>query len=242
MGWVLMSDRDVRRIEVLTEVLSGRRTVVSAAVVLAITARQVNRLLIRFREDGGGGLIHKGRGQSSNHSMSSGVREYVLELVKSRYADFGPTLATEVLLAKHDIQMGRETLRTWMLEEGLWQSRKQRRSFHQPRLRREGYGELIQIDGSDHRWFEQRGESELLRSHVEARRSVQTIPIEDAKGGHPQDCGLLDHRLGHRGSFQERESRSAMKFHVSVSHTDLQRTRFPAPFHAEVVALAATLR
>ncbi len=120
MGWVLMSERDVRRIEVLAEVLSGRRTVASAAVVLAITARQVNRLLIRFREDGGGGLIHKGRGQSSNHSLSSGVREYVLELVKSRYADFGPTLATEVLLTKHDIQVGRETLRTWMLEDGLW--------------------------------------------------------------------------------------------------------------------------
>ncbi len=129
-----------------------------AAVVLAITAWQVNRLLIRFREDGGGGLIHKGRGQSSNHSVSAGVREYILDLVKSKYADFGPTLATEVLLAKHDIQVGRETLRSWMLEEGLWQSRKQRRSFHQPRLRRESYGELIQIDGSDHRWFEQRGE------------------------------------------------------------------------------------
>src|SRR6202166_1812695 len=158
MGWVLMSERDVRRIEVLTEVLSGRRTVASAAVVLAITARQVNRLLIRFREDGGGGLIHKGRGQSSNHSLCDGVRGYVLDLVKTKYADFGPTLATEVLLAKHDIQVGRETLRTWMLEEGLWLSRKQRRTFHQPRLRRESYGELVQIDGSDHRWFEQRGE------------------------------------------------------------------------------------
>ena len=85
--------------------------------------------MIRFREDGGGGLIHKGRGQSSNHSLSSGVREYVLQLVKSKYADFGPTLATEVLLAKHDMQVGPETLLTWMLEDGLWQSRKQRRSF-----------------------------------------------------------------------------------------------------------------
>jgi transposase len=150
MGWVLMSERDVRRIGILSEVLSSRRTVASAAIVLAITARQVNRLLIRFREDGGG-LIHKGRGQSSNHSANAGVRKYVLELVKSKYADFGPTLATEVLLAKHDIKVGRETLRTWMLEEGLWQSRKQRRSFHQPRLRRESYGELIQIDGSDRR-------------------------------------------------------------------------------------------
>jgi hypothetical protein len=70
MGWVLMSERDVRRIEVLAEVFSGRRTVASAAVVLAITVRQVNRLLIRLRENGGGGLIHKGRGQSSNHRLS----------------------------------------------------------------------------------------------------------------------------------------------------------------------------
>src|ERR1700688_4562479 len=153
MGWVLMSERDVRRIEVLTEVLSGRRTVASAAVVLAITARQVNRLLIRFREDGGGGLIHRGRGQSSNHRLTPEIHAYALELVRTRYADFGPTLAIEVLLAK----VGRETLRTWMVEDGLWLSRKQRRSFHQPRLRREAYGELIQIDGSEHRWFEDRG-------------------------------------------------------------------------------------
>jgi hypothetical protein len=125
MGLISMSEQDVKRIQVLAEVLSGRRTVTSAAIVLAITARQVNRLLIRFRNDGGGGLIHKARGQSSNHSLSAGVRDYVLKLVRTKYADFGPTLATEVLLAKHDIQVGRETLRTWMLEDGLWQSRKQ---------------------------------------------------------------------------------------------------------------------
>jgi len=158
MGWVLMSERDVRRIEVLTEILSGRRTVASAAIVLAISVRQVHRLLIRFREDGGGALIHKGRGQASNHRLTPGVREYALELVRTRYADFGPTLAIEVLLDKHGLKVGRETLRTWMVEDGLWLSRKQRRSFHQPRLRRESYGELVQIDGSDHRWFEQRGE------------------------------------------------------------------------------------
>ena len=158
MGWVLMSERDVRRIEVLTEILSGRRTVASAAIVLAISVRQVHRLLIRFREDGGGALIHKGRGQASNHRLTPGVREYALELVRTRYADFGPTLAIEVLLDKHGLKVGRETLRTWMVEDGLWLSRKQRRSFHQPRLRRESYGELVQIDSSDHRWFEQRGE------------------------------------------------------------------------------------
>jgi hypothetical protein len=153
-----MSERDVRRVEVLAEVLSGRRTVASAAIVLAVGVRQIHRLLIRFREDGGGALIHKSRGQPSNHSLSPGIREYALELVRTKYADFGPTLAIEVLHDKHAIRVGRETLRTWMIEDGLWLSRKQRKSFHQPRLRRESYGELIQIDGSDHRWFEDRGD------------------------------------------------------------------------------------
>jgi hypothetical protein len=119
LGWVLMSERDVRRVEVLTEVLSGRRTVASATSVLAVGFRQVHRLLIRFREDGGGALIHKSRGQPSNRSLSPGIREYPLELVRTRYADFGPTLAIEVLQDRHAIKVGRETLRTWMVEDGL---------------------------------------------------------------------------------------------------------------------------
>lgn len=82
----------------------------------------------------------------------------ILELVRQNYRDFGPTLASEVLLERHGVEVSRETLRKWMVEDGAWLSRKQRRSFHQPPLRRESYSELIQIDGSDHRWFEQRGE------------------------------------------------------------------------------------
>ena len=82
----------------------------------------------------------------------------MLELVRQNYRDFGPTLASEALLERHSIEVSRETLRKWMVEAGLWLSRKQRRTFHQPRLRRESYGELVQIDGSQHRWFEDRGE------------------------------------------------------------------------------------
>jgi signal peptidase I len=100
MGWVLMSERDVRRIEVLTEVLSGKRTSASAADVLAITTRQVRRLLDRLRDDGGCALHHKGRGQASNHRHAPGIRTYALELVRTKYADFGPTLAIEILLRK----------------------------------------------------------------------------------------------------------------------------------------------
>ncbi len=158
MGWIAMSERDLRRIEVLSDVRAGRRTVAAAAAVLAISERQAFRLLARYEADGGSGLIHKARGKTSNRSRNDGIRRYAVELVKTRYADFGPTLATEMLLDKHQLRIGKETLRRWMMAEGLWLSRTQRRTFHQPRLRRESYGELIQIDGSDHRWFEQRGE------------------------------------------------------------------------------------
>lgn len=108
-------------------------------------------------DGGGGAMIHKARGRTSNNQLLVGIREYVVELVRTRYADFGPTLAAEVLLEKDGVKVSRETLRKWMIEDGLWLSRRQRRSFHQPRLWRESYGELIQIEGSDHRWFEQRG-------------------------------------------------------------------------------------
>ncbi len=152
-----MSGHELQRIEVLSEVLARRRTEVSAAAILELSTRQTRRLLLAYRDGGGGAMIHRARGRTSNNQLTSGIREYVIELVRSRYADFGPSLAAEVLLAKDGVKVSRETLRKWMVEDGLWLSRKQRRSFHQPRPRRESYGELIQIDGSDHRWFEERG-------------------------------------------------------------------------------------
>jgi hypothetical protein len=117
MGLVTMSERDLKRIEVLAEVLAGRRTVVSAAGVLAVGVRQTFRLLARYEEQGGGGLVHKARGRASNRQTNAGVREYAVELVRSRYADFVPTLATEVLLDKHGVKVGRETLRRWMVAD-----------------------------------------------------------------------------------------------------------------------------
>jgi transposase len=153
-----MSERDLQRIEVLGEVLRGQRTITSAATVLALSARQVHRLLRRYREYGAGGLTHRARGRRANNRIKDAVREHAIELVRTNYPDFGPTLAAEVLAEKHDLVVSRETLRTWMTTAGLWLSRRQRRHFHQPRPRRECLGELVQIDGSEHRWFEGRAD------------------------------------------------------------------------------------
>ncbi|SMF39533.1 Integrase core domain-containing protein [Azospirillum oryzae] len=158
MGWITMSERDLQRVEVLGEVLSGRRGIGSAASVLGLSERQVWRLLARYKAGGGGALVHRGRGLPSNRRLGDDVREQALELVRSRYGDFGPTLAAEMLRDRHGLTVSRETLRQWMAAAGLWLSRRQRRQFHPPRLRRERFGELIQIDGSEHRWFEDRAE------------------------------------------------------------------------------------
>jgi transposase len=158
MDLIRMSQRDLTRIAVLSEVLAGQRTVVAAASVLDISVRQAFRLLARYQELGGSGLAHKARGRDSNRKINSGIRAYAVELVRSHYSDFGPTLASEALAERHGIRLGTETLRRWMMAEGLWLSRKQRKRFHQPRLRRERVGELVQIDGSNHRWFEHRAE------------------------------------------------------------------------------------
>ncbi len=157
MGWVTMSERELNRVEVLAQVDDGRLSVENAANLLDLTRRQVFRLLKRYREDGAVAIRHRARGKPPNNQIHKAKRDYALVLIKENYPDFGPTLAAEMLAEHHGFKVSRETLRKWMIEDGLWLSRKQRRTFHQPRLRRECYGELIQIDGSDHRWFEDRG-------------------------------------------------------------------------------------
>ncbi len=157
MGWVLMSERDLNRVEILAQVEDGYVGVTTAANLMNMSRRHVYRLLDRFRSEGPGGIRHRARGRRPNNAIHPAKREYAMTLVRERYEDFGPTLAAEMLLEHHGFKVGRETLRQWMIEDGLWLSRKQRRRFHQPRLRRECFGELVQIDGSEHRWFEDRG-------------------------------------------------------------------------------------
>ena len=153
-----MSGRELNRVEVLAKVDDGRLSVDNAANMLCLTRRQVFWLLKRYRQDGAAENRHKARGKPPNNRIHHAMRDYALSVIKEQYLDFGPTLAAEMLAEHHGFKVSRETVRKWMQEGGIWLSRKQRRTFHQPRLRREYYGELIKIDGSDHRWFEDRGD------------------------------------------------------------------------------------
>ena len=153
-----MSDGELRRLEVLRDVDRGGLPVGAAAQLLERSERQVWRLLKAFRAEGAPGLISKKRGRPSNRKTSEAIRSAVLWIVRQSYADFGPTLAAEKLAGEHGFAFSSETLRKWMIAEGLWLDRKQRRRrVHQPRHRRECVGELVQVDGCEHWWFEDRG-------------------------------------------------------------------------------------
>jgi len=157
MGWVEMSERELRRAEVLASVLSGEVTMTAAAGLMGMSRRQAHRLALLFADSGAAGLRHRARGRPSNRLLGPHVRDLALAYVAENYRDFGPTFASQMLLERHGLSVSRETLRKWMIEDGLWLSRKQRRRFHQPRARRDYFGELVQIDGSEHAWFEDRG-------------------------------------------------------------------------------------
>ena len=147
----LMSDRELRRLEVVQDLDRRRLTTMAAGQLLALERRQVFRLLKAYRTTGPTGLISKRRGRSSNRRKPEALRRAVLTIISQWYGDFGPTLAAEKLREDHGIALGRETVRQWMIEAGLWLDRRQRRKrIHQPRPRRECVGELVQADGCEH--------------------------------------------------------------------------------------------
>jgi transposase len=156
-GLVTISMNELQRVKIIEAVVEGRLSGVRAAAQLGLSARQVSRLRRRFEASGAAGLVSARRGRPSNRQLPVNVRARVIAIIRERYADFGPTLAREKLYECHGILLAKETLRQWMYDAGLWVPRAQRPpKVYQPRNRRACYGELIQIDGSDHRWFEQR--------------------------------------------------------------------------------------
>lgn len=157
-GDIRMSKKDLSRLEVVQAVMGSRLTQAEAAGRLKLSVRQVKRLCQRYRQTGAAGLVSKRRGRPSNHRIGEAERVRVIGLIKTRYTGFGPTLAAEYLRAQDSFGHCVETLRSWMEEAGLWSAkRKGRRAVHGLRERRARFGELVQIDGSPHDWFEGRG-------------------------------------------------------------------------------------
>tara|TARA_B100001989_G_scaffold243010_1_gene210342 strand:- start:130 stop:1419 length:1290 start_codon:yes stop_codon:yes gene_type:complete len=149
--------QELERAKVIDAYAKGEIKAAVAALRLQISTRQVRRLQERFAQAGVAGIASKRRGKPSNNQLDAGVAQAAMLIVREHYGDFGPTLACEMLREHHDVVLSKETLRRLMTEAGLWRPRNERRKdLYQPRERRACLGELVQIDGSRHAWFEQR--------------------------------------------------------------------------------------
>lgn len=163
-----MSQRELSRLEVIQRVCSKTLTQRRAADLLALSVRQVKRLCRAYRREGAAALVSKRRARPSNHRLRPEVVARARELLRERYHDFGPTFAREKLGETHGLNLGIETVRQLMVAEGLWRPRRARKAvIHQLRERRASLGELVQLDGSPHDWFEGRAERCTLLNFVD---------------------------------------------------------------------------
>ncbi|MFM2614396.1 ISNCY family transposase [Vibrio campbellii] len=154
-----MSEKDIYRFKVLSDVREKRLRQVDAAVILNVSVRHIRRLLNRLSTLGAQSLAHAARGRPSNRRYSEDFKVEILKIIHKYYSDFSPTLALEKLSEQHNIAVSKETLRQWMIADGLWVPHSKRKPrVYQPRYRRDCLGELVQIDGSHHDWFEGRAD------------------------------------------------------------------------------------
>ena len=171
METLRMSGKELRRVAAFSRVADGNWKLAEAARHLKLSYRQAKRAWARYRELGNSGLMHGLRGRASNHAAHSGRRAQSLRLYREKYADYGPTLAAECLASDDQLRVSVSSLRRWLLAEGLWTPERRRAKHRRRRARRERVGELVQMDGSFHDWFEGR-----------RRWAVLMVAIDDASG------------------------------------------------------------
>lgn len=165
---ITMSNNELNRQNVMEKIKDKRLTQVKAAQMLNMSLRQVQRLYARYKKEGSSGLVSRKRGKTPNNVTPETIRLNILSIIKEKYHDFGPTFVAEKLFEVHNLHFAVETIRKWMIDAELWTTRKKRlKRAYQPRYRRECYGELIQIDGSRHHWFESRGEMCTLLVYID---------------------------------------------------------------------------
>ena len=178
-----MTTRELDKLRVMRNILERKLTWREAAAQLRLSVRQVGRLCTRVRLNGHRGIIHRLRGRRSNRHLAPGLLERALRLVQQHYPDFGPTFATEKLRERHQLSLSTGTLRQGMIAAGLWRPRHRKLPHRAWRPRRACVGELVQLDGSDHAWFEDRGPRCVLLAYVDDATSRglygEFVAVED---------------------------------------------------------------
>ena len=163
-----MSNAEITRLEIMQRLKDKRLIQKEAARMLGISIRQVKRLYRAYKAKGASGLVSQRRGKPSHHRLAPAIVQQVIDLVYEHYRDFGPTLAHEKLTEVHGLKLSDESVRQLMIVEGIWKPKRAKKpSVHQMRERRACFGELVQIDGSEHAWFEERGPKCTLLVYID---------------------------------------------------------------------------
>ena len=196
---VIMSVKEIERLKVVTDITEKRISLKNAGKRLNLSVRQVIRLVKIFKREGAKGLTNKHRNTVSNRKLTEEVRLKVLELYKQNYPDFGPTLFCEKLSELHNINISKETTRKWLLKEGLWRRERKTKARKQLRERKPCFGEMLQLDGSHHDWFEGKRDKAVLMSFIDDATGMVyarfyeyegTIPAMDLLKNYIEEHGL----------------------------------------------------
>lgn len=182
---IAMTPRELARYEIIQRLLKKEINGTQAAEQLRLSVRQIKNIKARVIQEGPRGILHKGRGRTSNRKLPDDRTKAILEIIQAKYPDFGPTFASEKLWENHQIAVNRETLRRLMIEQGLWQvkTRKKNNGYRSWRARKESFGQMEQFDGSYHHWFEQRGlECCLLASIDDATGKLTKLRFVKREG------------------------------------------------------------
>jgi len=180
-GKFTMSIKEINIVGIMKQLIDKKLTMKEAGVVMGISSRQAKRLLRRFRKEGEKGLIGKWRG--SGKTYKEDFKAKIMLIVSEQYKDFRPTFAAEKLYELNGFKINRETMRQWMIEGKLWKGKKRKIVVtHQSRARRSRIGELIQIDGSPHDWFEGRAPKCCLLIFIDdATSRIMHLRFEEAE-------------------------------------------------------------
>ena len=164
---IMLKQKELKQLHVIHKVLEGSWTQRRAAEVVSLSERQIRRMVKRIGAEGDKGIQHRSRGKESNRKLPETLVARVVQLYQEKYQGFGPTLMSEKLLELEGIEISKETVRTWLIEAGQWQKGRKVRTYRQWRERKDCLGEMLQMDGSHHDWFEGRRPKCVLMAYID---------------------------------------------------------------------------
>jgi len=186
---IIMTQEELKRLHVIRKAIDKAITQREASDIIGVTLRQAQRIVLRVRRDGDSGIINRSRGKPSNRAKPDKLKNRALELFKAKYPDFGPTLASEKLFERDKIEVNDETLRLWLVENNIPYKKRKKRPHREWRERKHYYGQMVQMDGSEHHWLEGRGPYCIFMGYIDDATGIPfgrfyeyegTIPAMDS--------------------------------------------------------------